>query len=168
MTNELLQKRIKTLERRFNLLLLILVVAIGAGIAAVRREPDSLRVRQLSVVDGNGVERVRIAAPLPEPSILGKRYHRDGSVSGILLFDAEGNERSGYVTSDDYPNVFFTLDSLATQHVLLMAEPQGSPALMMWDEKKGALRFFVDEGQPHIRYSRAGEKLVDLVPEVAK
>ena len=56
---------------------------------------------------------------------------------------------------------------MATQHVLFMAEPQGSPTLMMWDQK-GALRFFVDEGQPHIRYSRAGEKPVDLVPEAPK
>ena len=162
MTNELLQKRIASLERRINLLVLIMIVAIGGGIAAARREPEALRVRQLSVVDANGVERVRIAAPLPEPLILGKRFHRDGHVSGILLFDAEGNERSGYVTGDEYPNVIFTLDSLATQHVLFMAEPQGSPTLMMWDEKKGGLRFFVDEGQPHIRYSRAGEKAVDL------
>ena len=100
--------------------------------------------------------------------ILGKRFHRDGFVSGILLFDAEGNERSGYATSDDYPNVIFPLDSLATQHVLFMAEPQGAPGLAIWDDKKGALRFFVDEGQPHIRYARAGEKAVDLVPEAVK
>jgi len=166
MTEE--QKKIASLERRVNLLILILVIAIGAGIAAAPKKPDVLRVRQLSIVDANGVERVRLGAPLPEPMILGKRFHRDGFVSGILLFDAEGNERSGYATSDDYPNVIFTLDSLATQHVLFMAEPQGSPTLMMWDEKKGALRFFVDEGQPHIRYGRAGEKDVDLVPEASK
>ena len=167
MTNEALQKKILQLERRFNLLLLIAVVAVGSGIAAGRKEPDTLRLRQLSIVDANDVERVRIGAPLPEPTILGKRYHRDGPISGILLFDAEGNERTGYATSDDYPNVIFTLDSMATQHVLFMAEPQGSPTLMMWDQK-GALRFFVDEGQPHIRYSRAGEKPVDLVPEAPK
>jgi hypothetical protein len=165
MMEELLRKRLATLERRFNLLVLIVVIAAGGGIAAARKPPDVLRVRQLSIVDANGVERVRIGAPLPEPPILGKRFHRDGNLSGILLFDAEGNERSGYATGDDYPNVLFTLDSLATQHVLFMAEPQGSPTLLMWDEKKGGLRLFVDEGQPHIRYSRAGQKAVDLVAE---
>jgi hypothetical protein len=163
------EQKITRLERRFNLLLLAVVVAIGGGIAATTKEPDVLRVRQISVVDANGVERVRIGAPLPNPLILGKRFHRDGNISGILLFDAEGNERTGYATGDEYPNVIFTLDSLATQHVLFMAEPQGSPTLMMWDEKKGALRFFVDDGQPHIRYARGGEKAVDLVPaETAK
>jgi len=166
MTNEALQKKILQLERRFNLLLLIVVVAVGSGIAAARKEPDTLRLRQLSIVDANGVERVRIGAPLPEPLMLGKRVHRDGSLSGILLFDAEGTERTGYATGDDYPNVIFTLDSLSSQHVLFMAEPQGSPALFLWD-KKGALRLFVDEGEPHIRYQRRGEKFVDLL-EAAK
>jgi hypothetical protein len=162
------EQKIARLERRFNLLLLAVIVAIGGGIAASKRDPDVLRVRQLSVVDANGVERVRIGAPLPDPPILGKRFHRDGAISGILLFDAEGNERTGYATGDEYPNVIFTLDSMATQHVLFMAEPQGSPTLMMWDEKKGALRFFVDDGQPHIRYARGGEKAVDLVPAEAQ
>ena len=74
-------------------------MAVGSGIAAARKEPDTLRLRQLSIVDTNGVERVRIGAPLPEPPMLGKRFHRDGPISGILLFDAEGNERTGYATS---------------------------------------------------------------------
>ena len=92
-----------------------------------------LTVRGLVVIDSSGVERVRIQAPLPDPIVLGKRFPRGGTVSGILLFDDEGNERSGYVTSDGYPNVFFTLDSLARQHVLFITEPQGGPTLKLWD-----------------------------------
>lgn len=81
---------------------------------AARKQPDTLRLRQLSIVDANGVERVRIGAPLPEPLMLGKRVPRDGSLSGILLFDAEGTERTGYATGDSYPNVIFTLDSCSS------------------------------------------------------
>lgn len=92
-----------------------------------------LTVRGIIVVDGHGVERVRIAAPLPDPLVLGQRIPRGGAISGILLSDEEGNERSGYVTSDGYPNVFFTLDSLARQHVLFITEPQGDPTLRLWD-----------------------------------
>ena len=52
---------------------------------------DSLRVRELVVVDANGTPRVRIAAPLPDPIMLGKRSKRGDAVSGLLLYDAEGN-----------------------------------------------------------------------------
>ena len=83
MTEE--QKKIASLERRVNLLILILVIAIGAGIAAAPKKPDVLRVRQLSIVDANGVERVRLGAPLPEPMILGKRFDRDGVFSNSAM-----------------------------------------------------------------------------------
>jgi hypothetical protein len=58
-----------------------------------------LRVRGLSVVDERGMERVYIGAPVVDPLRFGKRFRR-GPVSGILLFDCAGNERSGYVTTD--------------------------------------------------------------------
>lgn len=32
-----------------------------------------LRVRAITIVDEHGVERVKIAAPLPDPIVLGKR-----------------------------------------------------------------------------------------------
>lgn len=166
MNEEALRIRIRQLERRFNLLLLIVVAAIGGGIAAEGKQPDVLRVRQLTVVDDRGVERVRLGAPLPEPLILGKRIHRGGAVSGVMIYDAEGNERGGYVTSDGYPNAFLTLDGLDSQHVLLICEPQGSPALLMWDDKKGAVRLQVDEGEGQLRLARAGKVLTQLPAEV--
>ena len=38
-------------------------------------------------VDANGTERVRIAAPLPDPIKIGKPFDRQGLVSGMLIFD---------------------------------------------------------------------------------
>ena len=37
-------------------------------IAAAARESDHLTLRELRIVDAHGVERVRIAAPLPDPN----------------------------------------------------------------------------------------------------
>ena len=125
-----------------------------------------LRVRGLVVVDGNGTERVRIQAPLPDPLILGKRFPRGGSVSGILLSDEEGNERSGYVTSDGYPNVFFTLDSLARQHVLFITEPQGDPTLRLWDGANVATISAGSDG-PGLRLT-AGDKTLLEIPARAQ
>jgi len=95
---------------------------------------EVLRVRGLVVVDEKGVERVRIGAPLPDPMMFGRRISRGGSVFGILLSDANGMERSGYVTDNDYGNVFFTLDSTTRgQHVLFISDPNGGATLRMWD-----------------------------------
>lgn len=130
-----LERRIEILERRqrCGLAFIVLIIVAFGALAAAKKEPDVLRVRHISVVDANGIERVHIGAPVPEPLILGKRLARGGTVSGVILYDAEGNERSGYVTADDYPNVFFTLDSLVGQHVLFISEPQGETTLRLWN-----------------------------------
>jgi hypothetical protein len=93
---------------------------------------EFLRVRGIVVVDEKGTERVWIGAPVPDPLIMGKRHPRGGKASGIVMCDEEGNERSGYVTMDGYPNVMLTLDGMDQQHVLFLNEPQGTPSLTMW------------------------------------
>jgi hypothetical protein len=79
----------------------LLSLRAGSADASSAQPTSALRVRELVIVDQHGIERVRMGAPLPEPITLGKRYRRGGSsVSGVLLYDSEGNERSGYVTDD--------------------------------------------------------------------
>ena len=43
--------------------------------------------------------------------MLGRRYERGDPVSGILIFDSEGNERGGYIT-DEERNAALTLDEI--------------------------------------------------------
>jgi hypothetical protein len=121
----LLRERTRRLDRRVTLLSRILaalaltVTVLGmTAFAASQQSPsrpagmDSvLVVRALSVVDARGVERVRIAAPLPDPIMLGRRFERGEAVSGILIYDSEGNERGGYVT-DESRNAALTLDEI--------------------------------------------------------
>jgi hypothetical protein len=95
-----------------------------------------LKVRGIVIVDTLGIERVIVGSHLPEPNFsTGNRIAargKTGSVSGVMLYDAEGQERGGYVTDDYYGNAFLTLDSKTAQHFLLIAEPQGSTALQLW------------------------------------
>jgi len=163
-------ERLVARSRRLARALLVSVTLLALALAAVAmvgfkgQNPDPsgtvLKVRGLVVVDGNGVERVRIQAPLPDPLILGKRLPRGGAVSGILLSDEEGNERSGYVTSDGYPNVFFTLDSLARQHVLFITEPQGDPTLRLWDGTSAATLSAGADG-PGLKLTAGGKTLFE-------
>jgi hypothetical protein len=159
-------------SRRLTAALMIAIVAMAAAVAALAMAGRTtkaagpvggvLTLRGLIIVDGRGIERVRIQAPLPDPLVLGKRFPRGGAVSGILLSDEEGNERSGYVTSDGYPNVFFTLDSLARQHVLFITEPQGDPTLRLWDGANAATLSAGQDG-PGLKLT-AGEKVVAELP----
>ncbi len=93
-----------------------------------------LKVRGIIITDSLGVERVIIGAPLPDPTFHGYRASRgqNAGVSGVMLYDSEGQERGGYVTDDDYGNVFLTLDSKTSQQALFISEPQGGATMMVW------------------------------------
>src|SRR5688572_20392434 len=106
---------IRSLERRIKLVTLgwlSSVLLVGAGGWTFRpQQSDTLRVRQIVIVDEKGTERVWIGAPVPDPIVQGQRQKRVGPVSGIVVLDAKGNERGAYVTSDVSGEVFMSLDS---------------------------------------------------------
>ncbi len=126
-------------QRRLTRLVWTLGAALAA-VAAVDLSPDAasadpgaaqpaadsvLRVRELVIVDPNGTERVRIAAPLPEPIMMGRRSRRGSPVSGIIIYDAEGNERGGYVTGDVSRGAALTLDEVMRAAVHIGVEDRG-------------------------------------------
>jgi hypothetical protein len=90
-----------------------------------------LKVRGLIVVDERGIERVRIGAPLPDPIVEGKRGPRQGVVSGILIFDADGDERGSLVTNAT-GDAFMTLDAKKGQQTVFVANRNGGANLALW------------------------------------
>lgn len=120
-----------------------------------------LRVRGLVVVDSTGVERVVIGAPVPDPLIYGRRSQRLGTTSGILLFDADGNERSGYLTSEEAGEVFFTLDAAARQQALFLANASGGANLQLWDMEGNAVGLSA-VGGPGLGMRRRGQTVLSL------
>lgn len=107
-----------------------------ASVVAQTPKPEILTVRGLIVVDDNGVERVRIESPLPDPMVGGKRLPRQGVVSGILIHDSDGDERGGYVVSDTSGDAFLTLDAKGTQQALFLANRDGGANLSVWSGNK--------------------------------
>lgn len=109
---------------------------------------DTLRVdvivaRMIEIDDG-GVARVRIGAKLPDAQIDGRRLVRGDDLAGVILYDTDGRERSGYGTFDASKNVVLTLDSQERQHALFVSGPEGATALRMW-YGAGAIDFRTDE-----------------------
>ncbi len=184
-----LKSRVARLERNYRVALLIatLSTAVAAlavagtvsgganAAAAAASRPkviDSLRVREINVVDGNGITRVKIAAPLPHATINGQQLKSRGgrpedTISGILLFDAEGVERSGYATVDHgYSNVLLTLDDKEKQHALFIAEPTGATTLRLFNgETKDRVDVAITKDGPSISMTRGGEEIYRLPPK---
>jgi hypothetical protein len=118
-----------------------------------------LKVRGVVIVDSLGIERVIIGSHLPEPNFATghriKARGKTGSISGIMLYDAEGQERGGYVTDDYYGNIFLTLDSKTSQHFLMVAEPQGAAAIQLWSrDGKNKVSIFTDDDDADIELKK--------------
>jgi WD40 repeat protein len=146
-----LMARTNLLERRLQVMTRLMiafsaVVALGvlSGFArdstgSTRRDSavDSVLVlRALSIVDGRGIERVRIAAPLPDPIMLGRRFDRGEAVSGMLIFDSEGNERGGYIT-DESRNAALTLDEINRAAVHIATNDRGEAHVSLSNGRGG-------------------------------
>jgi hypothetical protein len=174
-----LERQNRRLTWGFRLLLALWVATFTASavIRQARAEMDNaqaglnvtqnsvLRVRGLVVVDENGTERVQIGAPLPDPLTLGKRSKRVGAISGILLMDDDGNERSGYVTSDATGEVFLTLDNVGGQTAMFYANPHTGSQLYVRDIDNGNFLELNATGKnPGLTIVRQG-KTVFKVPE---
>lgn len=181
-----LTKRVLDLESalarqtRIMACLLVCIVMIGSLAAfhpswAAAAQPSSaygprtdavlgtLRVRNVIVLDSNGTERVWIGAPLPEPRLLGKRTKRGDPVSGILLFDAEGNERGGYVTGDHSRGASLTLDEAGRAAIHLSAGDRGDVHLAFNDISQNAIRIGINPLGPYVSATSHGQTR-SLVP----
>ena len=115
---------------------LIFVFAFSYSLNVHAAEPQNLRIRRLAIVDRNGVERVVISAPVPEPIIHGARGKRDNPMSGILIYDSKGNERGGYGTSDAPDlSALLTLDSETDQVFTAYANAGAGASVWVANEK---------------------------------
>jgi hypothetical protein len=167
-----LEQRNRRLTWCFRILLALWITTFSAAVVIRDANADSsvtqnsvLRVRGLVVVDENGTERVQIGAPLPDPLVLGKRTKRQGAISGILLMDAEGNERSGYATADATGEIFLTLDNVGEQTAMFYANPNTGSQLYVRDSDNGNFIQLDATGKnPSIKMIRQG-KTVFQVPE---
>ena len=110
--------------------LLILTNIALLIVAAAPKKPSVLIVSEINVVDAKGVVRARIAGNLPETYSNGKPVGR--GAAGVLLYDAAGKERGGYVTfANDHAAL--TLDSKKEMTAMLVAGPTGGAALVLKD-----------------------------------
>ena len=129
---------------------------------------QSLTVKRLAVIDDKGIERVVIAAPLPDPIVHGKRFKREGPISGILIYDPRGDERGGYATGDaESSGALLTLDSEDGQVFTAYANASGNDGatISLQSDKRDAISLTTYE-QPRIQMRQNG-KIIRKIPETA-
>ena len=113
-------------------LLVVLLALCVVNYVAAQRQPTTLTLSELNIVDSGGVARVRIGGALPDAVIDGKPTPRGEKAAGVLLYDDTGQERGGYVTWEPSGNVGLTLDSRHGQSALFVADPEIGTALQIW------------------------------------
>ena len=175
---EQLEARLDHLERRNRRLLqavvtlcfLMIAAPLGvAGFAAAARadqaSSDTLRVREIAIVDAKGVVRARLGGDLPDAVINGRRVGRGGQkVAGLMLYDGSGQERGGYVTFEPSGNVGLTLDSKQDQTSSLVAFPNGGSFLQL-QHKGEMLELRSDSDGSRLTSLRNGA-IVQQVPQL--
>lgn len=163
-----LQKRVWYLTLGCGVLLACIVVTLQTRGVRADSSLQSLTVKRLAVVDEKGVERVVIAAPLPDPIVHGKSFKREGRISGILIYDAKGDERGGYATSDgEGAGALLTLDSEDGQVFTAYANANGKDgATISLQSDKGDSVTLTTYEQPRIQMRQTG-KIVKKIPEGA-
>ena len=124
---------------------------------------DSLRVRQIVVVDSQGTVRARLGAHLPDAVIDGRRIRRGEDVAGLLLYDDGGRERGGYVTFSPSRNVALTLDTRERQVALFLADPQDGVAARVWGGSNWVEMRASTKGA-HLNLGRANELVIQQPP----
>ncbi|MGH2666499.1 hypothetical protein [Flavobacterium sp.] len=125
-----------------------------------------IKVRGIVVVDSLGIERVIMGSHLPEPNFgrngYGTRANSRGKagVSGVMLYDAEGQERGGYVTDDTFGNAFLTLDSKTSMQLLLLSEPQGAASVILnSNDRKNVVTLSTDDEDAALKLKKNGKNI---------
>lgn len=138
------EERLARLERRHRWLqaavALVVLAAAGGGVLLHGGGPGEdgvVRAREVVIEDEEGVVRARLGGELPDPPRAGEGYDRAFEPAGLMLYDDDGRERGGYVTSDSSDNVMLTLDAGRQggyrQTAFFVANPGGGTALRIWN-----------------------------------
>jgi hypothetical protein len=153
---ESLEKRLRTSERWIKLSMfgwvatLVLMVAIisTSNVHARDSQPDKLRVRELTIVDEQGRERIVIAAPLPDPVMNGKVQKRIRVVAaGVQFKGPDGIERGGIAESDDGSFMFGIDDETGRERAHLYYIPtRGSGVYLQGENNKETVSLLIPNG----------------------
>lgn len=111
---------------------------------------DRITARRIDIVGDDGTIRMTLAADTPPPIIDGLQYKRAFGVSGLILYDVDGNERGGFGVADT---------QAGTAAVLALDHP-AMDAVGWRVMPDGAVSFSINQAPPLLREPALGNRLV--------
>ena len=130
-----LERSVRRLRSALGLLgMAFLALWITGAAQAGSSDPQHLTVRGLTVVDDQGVARVHIASPVPDPILGGVEGKRRSPSTGMTIHDADGNEVGGFGILDDGTRSI-ALDDKGGDRIAMVVWPDGTPQLILRGEQ---------------------------------
>lgn len=163
---ETLRNRAVRVERLLMGASVVVVVLLLAGWQNVE-SPQNIKARSLSIVDANGVVRLALGSPVPDPVIEGKTAKRRSPATGIIFSDAAGNEHGGMGMLDD-GSMNLCFDDAKTERNCLFLMPKMGNGVALMDTTGGnrAMLYLDTAGAPHlVMRDDKGKALVSLPEE---
>jgi hypothetical protein len=113
-------------------------IVAGLTVATARGDRvltlDRVKLHRLDIVDDKGVVRLTLASPTPAPLVGGKAYKRQFPASGLVLYDANGDERGGMAVADVPGSApVLALDHANTDAIGWRVMPDGSISFGMFE-----------------------------------
>lgn len=128
--------------------------------------PSSVTLEELKIVDANGTVRVILSGDVPDPVINGQTLNRGNTAAGVILYDIDGQERSGYLTFDEGSLVGLTLDSKTEMQARFIADAEGTVSMKMWTPKEtDSIELRTDSSGARMT-STKGDEITAQVPEL--
>jgi hypothetical protein len=113
---------------------------------------DSVRAKEVVIVDAKGTVRARLSGDVPDAVMANGHVSKRGTkASGLIIYDEQGIERGGYVTTDSESNAMLTLDSKYHMAALFVAGPEEAPA--------SAMRLYTKDSSIEMRSDDNGSRL---------
>jgi hypothetical protein len=157
-----LEPRISMLERRLRFTIAAWVATMVAvllfGGWQSRDRHHVITAKRIIIEDEQGVQRLILGAPSPDPVMHGKVQKRRSPFSGLVINDAKGDERGGIGMMDDgtmsmcfdqngrertcsyvLPNGragVLVSDPQGRDRISLTSEPDGTPTIQLFDEQQ--------------------------------
>jgi hypothetical protein len=148
------------------LVLIVMVSILFYQIIKLSTKETSLSLEELKITDSAGTVRVILSGDVPDPVINGKTLDRGNTAAGIILFDKDGQERSGYLTFDEGSLVGLTLDSKTEMQARFIADPEGVVSMKIWTPKeKDTLELRADSSGTRMTTTK-GNDITAQVPEL--
>lgn len=116
--------------------LIVSLFALGCSTLPANQTIESIKVKRLALVDDNGIERVVLAHDSVDVPVFGKVYKRRSPATGIILYNAKGDETGGIAMLDD-GTVSITLDGYRgkdmSERVSMFVFPDGRSGVLVKD-----------------------------------